>query len=120
MYIYFSTIYYYLYTRKIVLEPAKCRFIRMKGPVIDEGTDVGFYNYTTSVSLSDCIALCNDNEKCNSFTYRRVQHRIGKKYVKSSNCDLKDKTLGGSEPLIEKNSYWYSVYKVCGNGNNIT
>ena len=53
-------------------------------------------------SLNDCIDLCKETNDCNSLTY-----------CENSNCDLRDKILGGS---AYHNNTCTTYYRKCDQG----
>ena len=75
----------------------------MNGPVKDKGKTVGSKKGAT---YEECKETCIDNDKCNSFTYGKSKKE----------CYFKDKKLLGNEPLVKKNPYFYSAYKLCTTG----
>ena len=73
----------------------------MLGPIKgNKGKGVGMHKNIKDIQA--CSDLCIKNGKCKSFLYGS-----------NKKCALKDKELTGSEPLVKKNQYWYSVYLTC-------
>ena len=61
--------------------------------------------YEVGKSQKECEDICDNNEKCKSFSYQPAQQT----------CYLKNKQLTGNEPQQQKSSWGaYTVYKSCG------
>ena len=75
----------------------------MKSRVEIEGLHVGS---DVGKSQKECEDICDNNEKCKSFSYAPVQQ----------SCYLKNKQLTGNEPQKKFKKYTggYTVYKSCG------
>ena len=73
----------------------------MKSRVEIEGMSIGYYE---GKSQKECEDICDNNEKCKSFSYAPAQQ----------SCYLKNKQLTGNEPQLQKSWGTYTVYKSCG------
>ena len=82
----------------------------------------GTYLYEASHTYEECGKLCSDNWNhkdwevgCRSFTFCKEPEQ------ERGACWLYDKTLNGSEPLIERTKdKCYSNYRTCSIGNLVS
>ena len=80
----------------------KCEYIQMEGPTEtkNRGKTIG-KTHENIVHLNGCIDLCKRTMKCESFLY----------HTNKKQCTLKELKLSGSEPIVKKNSIYFSVFK---------
>ena len=85
----------------------KCDYNQMEGPTEtnNRGKTIG-KTHMNIRKLNDCIDLCKKTVKCESLLY----------HTKTKKCTLKDLKLRGSEPIVKKNSIYFSVFKTCRKG----
>ena len=78
----------------------------MEGPTKGNNRGKSVKTHKNVEDLKMCTKFCDENSKCKSFLYDS----------KKKTCALKDLLLTGTEPIVKKNTVFYSVYKKCNEG----
>ena len=89
-------------------DTSPCSYSKLKGLAMDEGKSVGFEK---DLASQNCETSCNDNDKCESFTF--CESATG-----ALSCYFKDKKIStpSSEPLAVDRPQCFTFYKDCGKG----